>query len=59
MDITEDDFISLQKCIKDVICFLGFSNSYPKLDEKYLTDLENNWQSFIEQYYGDYYDFSK
>ena len=42
-----------------VICFLGFSNSYPKLDEKYLTDLENNWQSFIEQYYGEYYDFSK
>ena len=41
-----------------MICFLGFCNSYPKLDEKYLTDLENNWKSFIDQYYGEWYSFS-
>jgi len=29
------------------------------LDEKYLNDLDNNWISFIDTYYGEYYDFSK
>lgn len=43
----------------NIICFLGFSNTYPELDEKYLNDLENNWKSFIDQYYGKYYDFSE
>ena len=43
----------------NMICFLGFNNSYPKLDEKYLNDLDNNWISFIDTYYGEYYDFSK
>ena len=45
--------------LNNMICFLGFHNSYPELDEKYLNDLENNWQSFIDQYYGKYYDFSE
>ena len=43
----------------NMICFLGFHNSYPKLPEKYLNDLQNNWQSFIVQYYGEFFDFSK
>ncbi len=27
------------------------------LEEKYLEDIEGNWISFMEQYYGDFYDF--
>lgn len=29
------------------------------LEEKYLNDIENNWKSFIDTYYGEIYDFSK
>ena len=29
------------------------------LDEKYLNDIEKNWISFIDTYYGEVYDFSK
>lgn len=29
------------------------------LNKKYLNDIENNWNSFIDTYYGKYYDFSK
>lgn len=43
----------------NVICFLGFHNSYPPLDDKYLNDLDNHWESFIDEYYGEYYDFSQ
>ena len=28
------------------------------LDDKYLEDIDNNWEDFIDQYYGEYYDFS-
>ena len=42
----------------NTICFLGFCVSY-QLPEKYINDLENNWTSFIDEYYGEYYDFSK
>ena len=42
----------------NTICFLGFTASY-QLPEKYINDLENNWTSFIDDYYGEYYDFSK
>lgn len=43
----------------NIICFLGFANTYPELDEKYLNNLDENWESFIDQYYGEYYDFSE
>ncbi|MBR2985064.1 MAG: hypothetical protein IKC58_00485 [Clostridia bacterium] len=50
-------------CYNDVsntIGFLGFhKNSLHHLPEKYINDLENNWTSFIDEYYGEYYDFSK
>ena len=29
------------------------------LDEKYLEDIEGNWEAFVDQYYGAYYDFSQ
>ena len=29
------------------------------LDEKYLEDIEGNWEDFIDQYFGAYYDFSQ
>ena len=41
------------------IGFLGFRESGYQLPEKYINDLESNWTSFIDQYYGEYYDFSK
>ena len=43
----------------NTICFLGFCNAYPKLDDKYMNDLDNNWESFIDTYFGEYYDFSQ
>ena len=44
----------------NTIGFLGFyKSSYHQLPEKYINDLENNWTSFIDEYYGEYYDFSK
>lgn len=41
------------------ICFLGFDEAEYTLPEKYINDLENNWTSFIDEFYGEYYDFSK
>ena len=41
----------------NTIIFLGFSQSYPKLDDKYLYNIDNNWGDFIKQYYGDLYNF--
>lgn len=29
------------------------------LDQKYIDDIEGNWMDFIDQFYGEYYDFSK
>ena len=44
----------------NTICFLGFyKRAAYQLSEKYINDLESNWTSFIDQYYGEYYDFSK
>ena len=44
----------------NTIGFLGFCKHAPhQLSEKYINDLENNWASFIDEYYGEYYDFSK
>ena len=53
-------------CYNDTICtliFLGMdsltmSGSYC-LEDKYLNDIEGNWNSFIDQYFGEIYDFSK
>jgi hypothetical protein len=49
-------------CYNDENCaliFMGFHSSYPPLDEKYLEDIEGNWEAFVDQYYGAYYDFSQ
>ena len=29
------------------------------LEDKYLEDIEGNWEAFVDQYYGAYYDFSQ
>ena len=42
----------------NMICFLGFLKIHFK-DDKYLNDLDNNWEAFIDEYYGEYFDFSK
>ena len=42
---------------KSIICFLGFNNSYPKLEDKYLNEFDNNFEDFIVQYYSEYYEF--
>ena len=43
------------------LIFLGIYASYynSTLDQKYIDDIEGNWMDFIDQYYGEYYDFSK
>ncbi|MBR1955504.1 MAG: hypothetical protein IKC58_00160 [Clostridia bacterium] len=41
------------------LVFLGFFAGNYNLEEKYLDDIEGNWMDFIDQYYGEYYDFSK
>lgn len=43
----------------NMICFLGFNKTYHFRDDKYLNDLDNNWEAFIDEYYGEYFDFSK
>ena len=44
--------------LNNMICFLGFHNSYPELPDKFLNDLQNNWESFIDQYYGEFFNFN-
>lgn len=50
-------------CYNDANNTIGFLGFYKRaayqLPEKYINDLENNWESFIDDYYGEYYDFSK
>lgn len=42
------------------LIFMGFCMSLSNyLDEKYLEDIEGNWEAFVDQYYGEYYDFSQ
>jgi len=44
----------------NTLIFMGFFISlYYCLDEKYLEDIEGNWEAFVDQYYGAYYDFSQ
>ena len=43
----------------NTICFLGFCSIYPDLDANILINLDENFTLFIDQYYGEYYDFSK
>ena len=40
------------------LIFMGLYISIP-LDEKYLEDIEGNWEAFVDQYFGAYYDFSQ
>ncbi len=41
------------------ICFLGFYDRYPKIEDKYYEDIDAHWTEFIDQYFGEYYDFSQ
>ena len=43
---------------KQELVFIGFADS-ARIDQKYYDDLEGNWVSFIDTYYGEYYDFSE
>lgn len=43
----------------NIICFLGYAKTYNEMDEKYINNFDENFTSFIDQYYGEYYDFSK
>ncbi|MBQ5761553.1 MAG: hypothetical protein IIW02_01905 [Clostridia bacterium] len=52
----------MMACYNDenhTLIFIGFSYSPSYLDKKYLDDIEKNWISFIDTYYGELYDFSK
>ena len=42
---------------KHILVFLGFENGR-NMKEEYRYNLEDNWTSFIDEYYGKYYDFS-
>lgn len=44
---------------KQMLCFLGFYIENLKMDDKYAEDIYGNWPSFIDEYYGEYYDFSE
>ena len=46
---------------KQTLCFLGFyvPGGTTLFDEKYLTDMDNNWEDFIDEFFGEYYDFSE
>ena len=46
---------------KQTLCFLGFyvPGGTTLFDEKYLTDIDNNWEDFIDEFFGEYYDFSE
>lgn len=53
-------------CYNDInytLIFIGFYSGTlagPScLDEKYINNFDENFTSFIDQYYGEYYDFSK
>ncbi len=40
------------------LCFIGFHDGNPK-EEKYYEDIDAHWTEFIDQYFGEYYDFSQ
>jgi len=45
-------------CYNDENCTLIFMGFYASaLDKKYLEDIEGNWEAFVDQYFGKYYDF--
>jgi hypothetical protein len=42
------------------LIFIGLYSGAPScLEDKYLEDIEGNWEAFVDQYYGAYYDFSQ
>ena len=42
------------------LIFMGFFISLTHcLEDEYLEDIEGNWEAFVDQYYGAYYDFSQ
>ena len=48
-------------CYNDENCtliFLGYEDGYPKLTEQQKENYKKDWKSFIDTYFGKYYDFS-
>ena len=43
---------------KQILCFIGFSYG-PFEYRDYFEDIQGNWSSFIDEFYGEYYDFSE
>ena len=42
------------------LVFIGMYSGCPaRINKKYLDDIEGSWVSFIDQYYGEHYDFSQ
>ena len=37
--------------------FLGMYTQKKRVQEKYITDIEGNFTEFIDEYYGEFYDF--
>ena len=46
-------------CYNDTKQELVFIGLYGAVDQKYKDDPQGNWVSFIDTYYGEYYDFSE
>lgn len=53
-------------CYNDENCTLIFMGLYSGtiagpscLEQKYLEDIDNHWETFVEQYFGKYHDFSQ
>ena len=46
-------------CYNDTKQELVFIGLYGTVDQKYKDDPQGNWVSFIDTYYGEYYDFSE
>ena len=41
------------------LLFIGFYVLYFSDENEHFYDIENNWESFVDEYFGEYYDFSK
>ena len=51
-------------CYNDANCTLLFLGLYiyswgKPIKKEHFYDIENNWESFVDEYFGEYYDFSK
>lgn len=42
-----------------ISCYSGTIEGSSCLEDKYVENINDNWDDFLEEYYGQYYDFSK